>query len=151
MKLAEALIERADLKLKIAQVTVRMHKNVKVQEGDTPAEEIAALMPVYESMMEKMESLIVSINKTNNQTAFEGLTLAEAIAKRDSLKSKISTYQKLRAEASDIGDRYSRNEIKIVRCVDIVKMQGIIDNLSKMYRELDTKIQGLNWTVDLVS
>ena len=38
MKLAEALNQRADLQKRIAQLRDRLSNNVKVQEGDTPAE-----------------------------------------------------------------------------------------------------------------
>jgi len=38
MKLAEALIERADLQKQIAQAESRMKENAKVQEGDETAE-----------------------------------------------------------------------------------------------------------------
>ena len=38
MKLAEALNQRADLQKRIAQLRERLSNNVKVQEGDQPAE-----------------------------------------------------------------------------------------------------------------
>ena len=38
MKLAEALNQRADLQKRIAQLRDRLSNNVKVQEGDLPAE-----------------------------------------------------------------------------------------------------------------
>ncbi len=90
------------------------------------------------------------INNTNSNTPFESITLAEAIAKRDCLRSKIRVYRKLHAAAAISQDRYSTKEIKYIRCVDVVKLQKIIDDLSKDYREIDTKMQGLNWTVDLL-
>ena len=40
MKLAEALQERADLNRKIAQLRQRIAKNVLVQEGELPAEDV---------------------------------------------------------------------------------------------------------------
>ena len=49
MKLAEALIERADLQRKIAQIEARMRQNVKVQEGDKPTESVDELLPQYKS------------------------------------------------------------------------------------------------------
>ena len=52
--------------------------------------------------------------------------------------------------ASSRVDRYSNNEIKILATIDVAKYQKEIDRLSKEYRELDTKIQGLNWTTDLM-
>jgi len=150
MKLAEALIERADLQKKIAQVEYRMRQNARVQEGDEPAEAVEKLMPEYESLMDDLESLIVKINITNIKTPFEDVTLAEAITKRDCQKSKIRAYQELREAATIEQDRYSNKEIKFIRCVDIVKLQEKIDGLSKGYRELDTKMQGLNWTTELM-
>ncbi|MEM8557071.1 MAG: hypothetical protein AAGG50_04525, partial [Bacteroidota bacterium] len=38
MKLAEALILRADLQKRLAQLRQRVMQNVKTQEGDAPAE-----------------------------------------------------------------------------------------------------------------
>ena len=150
MKLAEALIERADLQRKIAQVESRMEQNAKVQEGDEPAEAIDKLMPQYEDLMDNLEELIIRINRTNANVSFEDMTLADAIAKRDCLKSKIRAYRDLHEAASIYHDRYSNKEIKFVRCVDVVELQAKIDRLSKAYREIDTKMQGLNWTIDLL-
>jgi len=150
MKLAEALIERADLQTKIAQLEKRMAHNVKVQEGDMPAEDVEELLPQYERLMDTLEVLIIKINKTNNATSFEDMTLTEAITKRDCLKSKIRVYRDLYHESTISQDRYTRSEIKFVRCVDASKLQNTIDRLSKTYRELDVKMQGLNWTADLV-
>lgn len=150
MKLAEALIERADLQKKIAQLVMRMQQNVKVQEGDTPVESVEALLPIYEDFMDRLETIIVNINKTNGATMLENMTLAQSITKRDCIKSKINAYRSLYEAATISQDRYSNTEIRFVRCVDALKLQKKIDNLSKTYRELDTKIQGINWTIDLL-
>ena len=150
MKLAEALIKRADLKKRIAQIESRMAANVKVQEGDEPAEDVYALIDQYDQLMARLEELIIRINKTNHATAFEDGTLADAIAKRDALKAKIPAFRSLYDEASVTHDRYSMKEIRLVRCVNVQELQRKIDKLSKAYRELDTKMQGLNWTVDLL-
>lgn len=150
MKLAEALIKRADLKKRIAQIESRMAANVKVQEGDEPAEDVYALIDQYDQLMARLEELIIRINKTNHATAFEDGTMADAIAKRDALKAKIRAFRSLYEEASVTHDRYSMKEIRLVRCVNVQELQRKIDKLSKAYRELDTKMQGLNWTVDLL-
>ena len=44
MKLAEALMERSDLKTRIEQLAARLNENAKVQEGDEPAENPAELL-----------------------------------------------------------------------------------------------------------
>lgn len=150
MKLAQALIERADLQKTIAQVESRMRNNAKVQEGDEPVEKMEKLFALYEELMEKLEALIVKINRTNNEVFLDENTLAQAITKRDCLKAKIAAYQRLYSEASITTDRYSRSEVKFVRCVDLAKLQKSIDGLSKQYRELDTRIQELNWNAEVV-
>ena len=150
MKLAEALIARAELQKEVARLETRMQDNAKVQEGDEPAEAVEKLMPQFDKLMDELEGLIVRINKTNNNTPFDGMSLADAIAKRDNIKGKLRAYRELYAAATITYNRYSNKEIKFVRCVDLVKLQKIIDGLSKDYRVLDTKMQGLNWTVDLL-
>ena len=46
-------------------------------------------------------------------------------------------------------DRFSRNEIKFVRTIDVAALQKQIDELSKQLRELDTHLQQANWMTDL--
>lgn len=150
MTLAEALIQRADLKKRIAQLESRMAANVKVQEGDEPAEDIDALIAEYEQLMAGLEELVIRINRTNHATPFAEGTMADAIAKRDALKAKIRAYRSLHEEASATHELYSLKEIRLVRCLDVKELQKRIDQLAKAYRELDTKMQALNWTVDLL-
>ena len=150
MKLAEALILRADLQRQIAQTSFRMGQNVLIQEGDEPAEDVTEMLAQYNRMMSELEELIIKINRTNSRTAFEDGYLADALTRRDRLKAKISAYRELYHQAtSTTGMRYSRSEIRYVRCVDTAMLQKKIDEMSKEYRELDTRIQGMNWTVDL--
>lgn len=150
MKLAEALIERADLKARISQVVSRMEDNALIQEGDKPAEDVSELANMYESMMGELETLIIRINKTNAETLVLNMSLADAIAKRDCLKSKISAYRSVKESSLTKHDRYSTSEIKYVRTTDISKLQRMVDDYSRQYRELDTKIQERNWTAELL-
>ena len=152
MKLAEALITRADLQNKAAQMKVRMAQNIKVEEDEDPAEEIDKLFHKYDKVMTELETIIIRINQTNATTKLDDCTLAGAIAKRDCLKTKINTYRELIEKASVLRERgYSRDEkVKYVRCVDIAELRKQTDDLAKQYRQLDTKIQGLNWTVDIL-
>ena len=46
-------------------------------------------------------------------------------------------------------DRYSRNEIKFVRTIDVNELQKKVDDLSRDLRELDSKLQQANWMTDL--
>ena len=150
MKLAEALIERADLKTQIAQIVSRMKENALVQEGDSPGEDVAELLNMYETAMSSLETLIIRINKTNSETALDEISLADAIARRDCLKAKISAYRAVKEASLARRDRYSGSEIKYVRTTDIAGLQRVIDDYSKQYRELDTRIQARNWSADLL-
>lgn len=151
MKLAEALIERAELQRKNIQLLNRIKGNAMIQEGDTPAENPSNLIAEYEQNMERLLLLIRKINATNNRTPFdENENLSDAIARRDSLKSKIGTYRSICESAMIRPERYSSTEIKFVRCIDVKQLQDTINQLSKQYRELDTKLQGMNWTIDLI-
>lgn len=101
-------------------------------------------------MMDELEGLITRINKTNAETMLDDVTLADAIAKRDCLKAKISTYRAVKDSSLTRRDRYSSSEIKYVRTTDVAKLQRMIDDYSKQYRELDTKVQERNWTAQLL-
>ena len=151
MKLAEALIERAELQKKNAQRFQRIERTALVQEGDAPAEEPAELRAEYEGNMERLLLLIRRINATNSVAPFgQGETVADAIARRDCLGAKIKAYRGIYEAAAIRQDRYSQKEVKFVRCVDVKAVQDTINRLSKEYRETDTKLQAINWTTDLV-
>lgn len=149
MKLAEALIERADLQKKIAQLRNRMEQNAKVQEGEKPAEAVGELLPEYDEMMLSLEILIKRINRTNAATCFEDGCLSDAITRRDCLRGRINAYRELYDAAAIRQERYSRSEVKYIRCIETEGLQKTIDSLSKQYRESDTKIQAMNWMTEL--
>ena len=149
MKLAEALIARADLQTKIAQLRSRMEQNAKVQEGEEPAEPIEGLLSLYDGLIAEQAVFIKRINRTNGITELGGGTLTDAIADRDCLRSKINAYRELYDAAAIQQGRYSRSEVKYIRCINTVKLQNNIDTMSRQYRELDTRIQAANWAAEL--
>lgn len=150
MKLAEALNLRADLQKRVAQLRERISNNVKVQEGDKPAEEPAALFAELGDVLSQLEDFIVRINKTNQETVWEGRTITEMIAEKDVLTMHLSAMRNA-LEASNVrSDRYTRNEIKFVRTVNVAELQQRVDALSKKIRELDTKLQQANWMTNLL-
>lgn len=150
MKLAEALNLRADVQKRIASLKERLVRNAKVQEGDIPAEDPLILLKELDENIVELENLIKAINKTNSLTYIEGESIADIIAKRDTLGLKLSILRSFLGTASEKIDRYSNKEIKILSTVNVTEKQEEIDKLSKEYRLIDTKLQGLNWTIDLV-
>ena len=103
-----------------------------------------------DSLTEQLETLIYKINLTNSKTTIDGTELTLLLAKRDVLKQKIVMLRNFLNTASAKVDRYSRTEIKILSSVDVTKLQKQIDVLSKEYRTIDEKIQGANWTTELL-
>ena len=153
MKLAEALIERAELQKKNGQLIKRVQDNAKVQEGDSPAESPEELIAEYEENMSRLLKLVRRINATNCKTPFdEEMNIADAIALRDCLGQKIKAHREFYESAAIRRNGYyaSKNEIRFVRFLNIKKIQSRIDQLSKEYREIDTKLQSINWNVDLM-
>ncbi len=149
MKLAEALNQRADLQKRIAQLRDRLANNVKVQEGDQPAENPEDLFKELEGALKQLEEWIVSSNRTNQETVWEGKTLTEMIAEKDVLSMHLGALRATLEAANVRSDRYSRNEIKFVRTVDVNALQKRVDDLSKSLRELDSRLQQANWSTDL--
>ena len=150
MKLAEALNQRADRQKRLAQLKDRLSNNVKVQEGDSPAEKPEDLFVELNASLKELESLIVRINKTNQETLWGGKTLTEIIAAKDVLSLHLSTLRAVLEAANVRSDRYSRNEIKFVRTIDVTELQKKVDSLSKELRELDSSLQQANWMTDLL-
>ena len=151
MKLAEALILRADCQKRFEQLKARALRNVKVQEGDAPAENPLALLPELERVAAELAELIKRINRTNARVAFaDGKSIADVLAERDVLALERSLYNDVALAATVTQDRYSRSEVKYVSVVNVMEAQKRADALAKAYREIDARIQELNWQTELV-
>jgi hypothetical protein len=151
MKLAEALLERVDLQKRLAQMDSRLERSAVVQEGDEPPEDPKVLLKEMARMFEKLEELVQRIQKTNAATELEPFgTLSDALVRRDLLMQKRQMLQSLVEHASISEARYSMSEIRSVPTVKVRSLQKQIDDLSKEYRKLDTRIQQANWLTDLL-
>ncbi len=151
MKLAEALMQRSDYQTKLEKIKFRVSNNVKVQEGEEVHEDPTALLAEMEEVYKHMEDLIKRINHTNNVTDLEpGLTLSAALTQRDILAKRRSAFDSILYESSMRQNRVSRSEIKYVTTVDVPALQRRVEQISKDFRQLETKIQAANWLVDLI-
>lgn len=151
MKLAEALILRADCQKRFEQLKARIVRGARVQEGDQPAENPQELIAELERVALELTDLIKRINRTNSTTSFqEGKTISDALAERDVLALRRGLYGDLATAASVTQDRYIRTEVKFVSTINVGEAQKQADALAKAYRELDARIQELNWQTELV-
>lgn len=122
-----------------------------VQEGDQPAENPAELIAQLEAVAGELVDLIKRINRTNSVTAFEGgRTISEVLAERDVLAMRRKLYSGLAGAATVQQDRYMRTEVKYVSTLDVAENRKRADALAREHRELDARIQALNWSTELL-
>jgi len=150
MKLAQALILRSDTQKRIEQLKIRLLNNAKTQENESPSEDPKLLLKELDKLTSELFRLIYSINLTNSNAKFDGMSLTEMIAKKDALVLKANVLREFATSASQKVDLYSISEIKILSTVDVSALQKQVDALSKEIRELEMKLQEANWAVDLV-
>jgi hypothetical protein len=151
MKLAEALVLRADLQRRIAQMRTRLQQSALIQEGERPPEQPQDLLIELDQLLNQLGELIARINRTNIQTAFaDGPTLTDALARRDILSLRHSTISVLVDTAAARVDRYGRSEIRKISTVDVAELRRQLDEIARQRRELDTSIQATNWATDLI-
>jgi uncharacterized protein DUF6847 len=151
MKLAEALILRADCQKRLAQVKYRLLVNAKVQEGDQPAEAPQDLIAELETVSRELLALIQRINKTNSATIFaDARTISDALAERDVAALQRAAYSELAQSAAITQGRVTRSEVKYIATINVAEIQKLADELAKNYRELDARIQEFNWKTELM-
>ncbi len=150
MKLAEALVLRADVQKRIEQLRNRLRQSVIVQEGETPPEDPQELLAEAARLTNQLAQLVARINRANLETALpDGATLTEALARRDALQTQYSLIETAAETASARVDRYGRSEIRKVATVDVGALRKQLEQLAKERRELDTAIQATNWATEV--
>lgn len=152
MKLAEALILRADTQKRLLQLRERLVRNARVQEGDTPAEPPEMLLNEYRRVLGEFTELVQRINRTNSATSMsQGDTITDALARRDALRNERAMLDAVVEHASSLTAdwRYGRSEIKFLPTVNVGDLQQQADDVARRLRELDVVIQQMNWQVDV--
>jgi hypothetical protein len=152
MKLAEALLLRADIQKKLASLQSRAQKYAVVQEGDHPAEDPQAILRQIEAIAGQLQQLVFAINRANLENAIAtGESLTEALAKRDSLALRHRILQSVLDVCAKPPERYGVKEIRWVTTVSVVELQAQVDDLARQIRELNAAIQEAGWQVELES
>lgn len=157
VKLAEALAQRADAQKRLEQLRARIQGSARYQEGEEPPEEAGALLREADRVLDELEDLIRRINRTNSGAEVEpGTTLTDAIARRDVLRLR----RALVAGAADAATgqaqnrpamavRQMRSELRYLSALDVPALRQQSDDVAKELRELDNRIQQVNWEVEL--
>ena len=150
MKLAEALINRADLQRRLSALETRLNTNARVQEGEAPAEDPMLLLSELMEVTQQLEDLVTRINLTNSQTIDGDDTLTGLLAQRDIRGQELSILNGFLNSASELAQRYSRSEIRVTSTVDVSELRKQSNALSAELRALDIRIQALNWATELL-
>lgn len=150
MKLAEALVQRADIQKRLAQLRNRLTLNARVQEGEAPAEDPYLLLKELDSSISQLEVIITRINKTNAETIDGDKSMTALLAKRDCLRIQADIMREFLEEASATVMRGTKSEVVVKSSVSVAELQKQTDAASKELRDLDIRIQSLNWTTELL-
>lgn len=146
MKLAEGLLLRADLKKKIEHIENRLRPVLIVMEGKQPQEDPVKLLAQLRKAVQDFEDIVIRINKTNNKTMIAGEgPLMNALAKRDSLKLLSEKLRTIRQAAQIPHGNYNNMRATL----DIQNLQIEMDQTGRAFREIDSKIQEVNWLTEL--
>jgi len=151
MKLAEALLTRAELTRKVESLKQRVLSAARVQEGAPPVEDATTLMAQAFTAIESIRDLEVKINRSNMVAAFEsGATCMEQLASRDALRAKRNLLAELAAAASPgRNGYYSNREIRWLPGADVAATQNRIDSIAAQIHRLNTRIQEHNWAMTI--
>lgn len=150
MKLAEALLLRADIQKKLASLRERINRNTVVQEGEHPAEDPTALLEQAMVLTDQLKTLVFRINQANleGKTA-TGRSLTDVLAERECLIQKHAIIQAAATSAAKPPERYGVKEIRWVKTVDVASLQGQADEFAKAIRLINGEIQAANWQIDI--
>ena len=151
MKLSEALALRADTQKRIMQLRERLRASALVQEGEAPPEDPQELLAELDRLLGQLRDLVGRINRSNLAARLpNGTSLTDALAVRDTLALRASILEALAEAATNRVNRYSRTEIRMVPTVDVGAVRREADAVARERRELDTAIQGVNWSTELL-
>lgn len=152
MLLAEALRERADAQRQLAALRDRVVASARFTEGEDPSEDAAALLGEAESVIDRLEGLILLINRSNLvATLQDGRTLTQALAERDALRSRFGL---IRAAADAAaggpgGFRFGRQELRTFASLDVAELRRRADDVARQIRELDIAIEQVNFRTEI--
>jgi hypothetical protein len=155
MKLAEALLLRADRNRSLEQLKQRIQVSARYQEGENPPEEARDLVAAASAVLDELQILIRDINRTNSGTVMDdGRTVTDALAERDVLRLRYSMLKVSADAASGAGQqvgfiRATRSELKYMRALDVKDLRQQASDIARRARELDARIQQVNWTTEL--
>lgn len=156
MLLAEALALRSDQQKKLKELGSRIDDNARVPKDADPDEDPKALLEQAAGVAEELTRLVERINRTNAATIADeesGRTISDLIARRDHAQRMTQLYRgaaKSGTRPSGRGWLARDGDTPTAAVVDVSGLQRDADEWAVRYRELDVRLQQLNWATELV-
>lgn len=172
MKLAEALLLRAEMTEQLLRLGKRLAKNCRTEKGQKTAESPHTLLEDALRLVREREALILRINRAKLQAKLpNGMTLMEALARRDRLEGERALVLEIISKSEVVNTARKKNkapswmaailrealggeptkgcEIRQFCLLDIPRLQARVDNLTRQIREVNALIQAANWRITL--
>lgn len=151
MKIAEALALRASVQKNLGWIKDQFKNNARVTAGRRPVEEPDELLQRMDIEARHLERLLTRINRTNLAVRdSQGVTLTELLARRDALRARQSIVVEAYQQGSS-GDGYLRNDAETVPALDMRALRERVGEVNTAVREINLRIQQLNWQADLLA
>lgn len=152
MKLGEALTARANSAQRLNDLQGRIKDAALVQEGDSVGEECETLITEYLRVSSEHALLVGRIQLTNALTKVGDENLLGILQRREVLVRQRNIYR-IAAKAASPGAnyRYMRTEIRYIPQIPVQLHHEMADETEVQIRVLDSKIQQINWTTELLA
>jgi hypothetical protein len=156
MLLAEALALRADRQKKLKELSARIEDNARVPEGHTADEDPRALIEAAAEVAAELATLVERINRTNAGTVAgpeDAATISDLVARRDHAQRMTQLYRNAARAGTRAGAGRSwlsrGGDAATAAAVDVPALQRQADDWAVRYRDLDVRLQRLNWVTEL--
>ncbi|MBW4018383.1 DIP1984 family protein [Moraxella osloensis] len=152
MKLAEALVLRADLQKKLENLKKRLANSVLKLDDIQVIEDPAILKLEADETIAILYSLIDRIYRTNQSVILpSGQSMVTFLAKRDELVERRKLLDYIINKSLPDSGLYFNERGKWQPAIDISAYQKQMDDIAMQIRRLNLGIQQTNWQVDLVA
>lgn len=152
MKLAEALVLRADLQKKLENLKKRLANSVRKLDDIQVIEDPAALKLEADESITVLYSLIDLIYRTNQSVILPSRqSMVTVLAKRDELVERRKLLDYIINKSLLDSGLYFNERGKWQPAIDISAYQKQMDDIAMQIRRLNLDIQQTNWQVDLVA
>jgi hypothetical protein len=149
MKLGDALGQRVECEARLEDLKKRLVRNACLPEGELPAEDPQVLLDDVDRTALRLVELVQTIRRTTTSTRFDEGSLADAMAERDVLGRKRDLLIVV-ADAATADQHVGRQEVRMLPVIQVARIHRHVDQLSKRYREIDSRIQELCWRTDVM-